>query len=464
MPDSFDDQLKDKLGSYEAPYDPADWTALQSRLDAPGRRRRRALWIALPLALSLGAGAIWWPFVSTQPDQKTTAGRNSAAEVIAGNDAAVSNKSIAGQSDNTGTEAAGFNVNGAPENRLSGNPGVAGNAPEASTTTTVPTKQIVRKGLSSNPTITDGQLMITAGVQDQAVNVKPTMGRDPFAIAVAPANSVGRLFYPEPVVPVALASNWIGPVERNEQDPTLARDRRLVNWAISGGAGLNAEYTAVGDGFRPGWDAGVGAEIWFKSGVFVSAGLRYGQYHFHQVDVGCGDPRAYGIQEPVHCPDAMLGDQGRWEVPLQAGYAWDLERIRGRFRISAGLTPQRVRKEEYRVEFHNPQPGVLLFYDPVTISVTSPSTDVLSFDANGLVESTSQFTVQPVGPQQSNISTKIHLAGEAGFGYEQFLAPSISLGIEPRIGVPFNRMTLGEGRAYYGGVAARLRWYPGMFR
>ena len=56
----FDQRFRDELSGFEAPYDPADWADLKSKLDAPARRRRRALWLAVPLAVGLSAGAFWW--------------------------------------------------------------------------------------------------------------------------------------------------------------------------------------------------------------------------------------------------------------------------------------------------------------------------------------------------------------------------------------------------------------------
>jgi hypothetical protein len=302
-----------------------------------------------------------------------------------------------------------------------------------------------------------GRPNATAGAAEKAA-VAETKG-----LEAAPKVAAREKHFPRPVDPMAAISDPTGPSDREwKQDPALKRVPRLLDVAVMGSVGLNAEYTAADDGFRPGQDVGVGAELWFRSGVFLSAGVFYGQYHFHQNDVACGNPISYGIKEPVHCPDALLGTRGRWEVPMQVGYGWELARARGRFRVAAGLTGQRIRQEDYDVEFHNAQPGVLLFYEPVTIALTESAPENLSFDAYGLVESSSQYTVQPVGPSERVANTKVNAAAEFSLGYEQFLARSFSLGIEPRVGIPFKTLPVTEGRAYYGGVAARLRWYPGL--
>ena len=546
----FDQRFSDELSGFEAPYDPADWADLKSKLDAPARRRRRALWLAVPLAVGLSAGAFWWfsqpngatsdaslavsesPLLPSSGSAEQSPGileNGVEHEASASADAvlesatlqnATKNSLKARGSEDIGSQAIGSQTrrSEAEDSNLRGSE--AGNLEVADLTTGVlknrplasekanksgatafqasnpanlesPPQSIAhrtsettsdRPGLSGQTNLDaaslknaeteqSSQLLVPGtdlpNARDAALNASSAdnagngvkTSEPPTELALT---SLANLHTPELVLPLEAQSHWSEPFARDEKDPTLQRNRRLVDWAVTSEMGMNAEYTAVGDGFRPGWDVGLGTEIWFKSGVFLSADLRYGEYHFHMSEVACGNPIAYGIKEPVHCPDAMLGNQVRWEIPIQVGYGWDLEGIRWRLRVSAGINSQRVRVEDYWVQFNNPEPGVLLFYEPVSIAVTDPNASTVSFDANDLLESTSQYTVQTVGPEERLISSKVQFAGEFGFGYEQFLAPSFSLGIEPRLGVPFNRLSLGDKRAYYGGVSARLRWYPGI--
>jgi|GEM_PF-1122043 len=493
MSDRLDPQFRDKLGKIEVPYDPADWASLQARLDAPARRRRTLLWLALPAAaLLLGTAAVlYWP----ERAGEQLAGSGQSLETPSAPDAERINQSgfsgegspAAGQVSTSEENTSALNDQPDAVAQRADQTGRADRAQRAGLAgRTVSGKRIERENISSAystsaayeasaayvASAADGAAGQDASVNKTAMRAAATSQlagkEEEAAAAVKTAETAAKVaerekYFPRPVDPMAAVSDPTGPSDREwEQDPTLKRGPRLLDVALMGSVGLNAEYTGADDGFRPGQDVGVGAELWFRSGVFLSAGVFYGQYHFHQNQVACGNPLNYGIKEPVHCPDALLGTRGRWEIPMQVGYGWELARARGRFRVAAGLTGQRVREEDYDVEFHNAQPGVLLFYEPVTIALTESAPENLSFDAYGLVESSNQYTVQPVGPSERVANTKVNAAAELSLGYEQFLAPSFSLGVEPRIGVPFRTLPISEGRAYYGGVAARLRWYPGL--
>ena len=473
MSDRLDPQFRDKLGNYEVPYNPADWASLQARLDAPTRRRRTLLWLGMPAAaVLLGVSAFFmWP---NQPGERAIqatgqlpleSSEGSAANEADAGDARTDDTTARSVLDRNEAQASAKNQSAKAvqaerkqqTKSRRNDPGEAGL--KANRSSEASSRANGQTNIGANSVRAEGTRPDALTRETQQSSVAESSVQE-----IAPQLALERQkFFPQPLDPMAAETDPTAPSDREwEKDPTLDRGRRLVDVALMGSVGLNAEYTAAGDGFRPGQDAGVGAELWFRSGVFLSAGLFYGQYHFHQNKVACGNPFSYGIKEPVHCPDALLGTQGRWEIPLQVGYGWNLARARGRFRVAAGITAQRVRQEDYNVEFHNAQPGVLLFYEPVTIAVTQSGAENLSFDAYGLVESTNEYTVQTVGPSERVLNTKINGAAELALGYEQFLAPSFSLGVEPRIGVPFNKLPVSDGRAYYGGVSARLRWYPGL--
>jgi hypothetical protein len=557
---SFDQRFRDALGDFEAPYEPGDWNALQDRLDAPARRRRRAVWIALPSLAALTALGVWW---LAQPDWNAVPGyhnpalaEQAAAEIpeasgegapgtviseapgAQGPEASDAEAPAAmaqspGLAENPGTRPAPSNGPGAQpanaataqspgaqpanaataqsRNAQPANAATCAKAPARSPQMQPPRKAPAAARKCSHPQSPGAQPANAATAQSR--NAQPANAATAQSPGAQPANAAtaqspgaqsttpdaapnraasggdlngstagNRLptasLLPEAKAallpaaslldPIAARSGWSQPDDRGdywvEADPTLPRGKRLSGWALSGALGGNAEYTGAGDGIRPGWDASLGAEAWFRSGVLLQAGLRYGHYHFHQSKVGCGNPVAHGLKEPVHCPDAMLGNQARWEVPVQVGYGWDMAQQRGRLRVFGGLTLQKVRSESYEVEFHQPQPGVLLYYEPVAIALIGPPPEVVSFDAAGLVQSSSQFTAQVVGSEERLLPRSLNMAAEFGLGYEQFLAPAISLGAEPHFGVPFQRLEMGGARAYYGGVTARLRWYPGLSR
>jgi hypothetical protein len=499
---SFDQRFRDALGGYEAPYDSSDWSAMQERLDAPARRRRRAAWIALPSLAALTALGVWWfaqPDWSAVPAYPNGSARHEAARESA--EAPVqpaepgwvqipaSKPELEGQtavSAGERPEAAGA-VGSASASAANPAPADAAQVGSASAANpALADAAQVGTASAANSALADAAQVGSAPANSSKARSNPAAARNTSAgqpadqgtaderafaapsPALPPALKTAQRAALFPLDPIAAHSDWAGPDDRGhtwiETDPTLPRDKRLSGWALSGALGGNAEYTGAGDGIRPGWDASLGAELWFRSGVLLQAGLRYGHYHFLQSQVGCGNPVAHGLKEPVHCPDAMLGDQARWEVPVQAGYVWDLARQRGRLRVFGGLTLQKVRSESYEVEFHQPQPGVLLYYEPVAIALIGPPPEVVTFDAAGLVESSSQYTAQVVGSEDRLLPSSLNMAAELGLGYEQFLGPSVSLGAEPHFGVPFQRLDMGGARAYYGGVTARLRWYPGLSR
>lgn len=455
--DAFDDKLRDKLSGWEAPYSAPDWKAMETLLGPPPRRRKRAAaWFALPLVIGLGAGLWWW--LDGSAEHPATGADSAAVAVIEQDERPARSEATgsAAQSDLQQETSVPASIESLP----------AESAGFSAPAATVANSHKKTYGVDASP--------LTRKNQTAALRPEKTALREQAVLSIAeiPAEqseaaevNVAEEILATLVEPVPADHLGEGSKGRiSDADPTLKKNRRLMHWAVSAASGLTAAYTGPGDGYRPGWEAGLGAEVQFRNGVLVATGIRYGDYHFQMNDVGCGNPVAYGIKEPVHCPDAMLGDQGRWEIPLYAGYVSDLEKIRGRIRAFGGFTVRRTRTEDYWVQFNNASPSMPLFYEPVSITVTDPEAGTLVFNADGLVESTSQYTVQPVGPEQTLISTSIGFAAEAGFGYEQFLAPSVSLGIEPRFGIPFKKLDITDRRAYYGGLSARIRWYPTIRR
>ncbi len=522
MSEKFDRSIKDKLSAYEAPYDAEDWADLERSLPLPGqsRWRRAALWFSAAALVGLGLG-IWWLWPDGSTEQLSSGGVSSPVQVQespfdepasgahSGSLMPDGSKGVFG----SGPAADGLDAGAARESKA-----VSTGSKDAGSTAALPPKKEMANptgGAASEPAKTSqapqqrqGSAPSNTSAAAQASAAKPptspaqTAAQTPSNVAAlplaqAPPNAAAPPSAQEPPnaadpplartpptspvqsissakpgaqvplslhpAPTILASGYNpGDFERLEPDPTLRKQGKPLQWALYGAVGMNAEYTGPGDGFSPGYDMGLGAELWLRQGLFLSAGLRFGEYHFHQNQVACGNPRAYGIKEPVHCPDAMLSEQLRWEAPVHVGYGWDFERIRGRMRVAAGVVARWVEQEQFTVQYKNPQPGVLLFYAPVTIAVAANDLDLLSFDAHNLVENSQQNTVQPLGPGTDPIAPKLSWGGELSFGYEQFLAPGISLGIEPRFGMAFSTLPVSEGRAYYGAASARLRWYPGM--
>ena len=79
MPDNFEHRLREKLGGYEAPFEPDDWSALSARMDAAGRKADRRVGLALlflVMAGALGLG-LWY-----QADLRS--GRVPSAEAVVG--------------------------------------------------------------------------------------------------------------------------------------------------------------------------------------------------------------------------------------------------------------------------------------------------------------------------------------------------------------------------------------------
>lgn len=285
--------------------------------------------------------------------------------------------------------------------------------------------------------------------------------------------------WPAPVDPIAAqAGPYLEPEPRNtaldadfgKRDPSL--QKAPLRYTLTFGPDLNAAITGVGDALKPSWDLSLSGELWFPKQVFISAGLRYGMYRFHKVNVQCGNHEAHGVSDHVHCPDAMTGNQALWEIPLRVGYGLDVAKGKGRIRAFAGVSARVQRAADYAVEFHNVGAGDTLFFDPVVITVAetgtyehianySYDTDVLESMANA----SNNFVADPATSNSNdalNTSNKrTSLALEFGLGYEQFLGPNVSLGVEPRLALPLQALPMNNGRAYHVAAGALLRWYPG---
>jgi hypothetical protein len=132
-----------------------------------------------------------------------------------------------------------------------------------------------------------------------------------------------------------------------------------------------------------------------------------------------------------------------------------------------GLTTRIRRAADYSVEFHDVHAGDTLFFDPVVINVAGHPAQTqasnYSYDTDMFEAlTTGASAMAPTSVAAEPVRTRTSLAVELGFGYEQFLAPGVSLGVEPRIDVPLSRLPMGGGRAYHLATTAVVRWYPGQ--
>jgi hypothetical protein len=534
MPDRFEQRLREKLGGYEAPFEPDDWSALSARMDAAERKPDRRVGYAVlvaALAGALGLG-LWYqadlrsgrvPGAETATgltaeDARPAAGRPaptttpaataSAAERAANAEGpsaiasdATADAGNAPASPGTTPGTAGFRpASGAsgtsaaapaderpsPRRTPAAGPSAATTrTPSASDPAPVAANRSGRPATSSSTVVEPRETDVRSGARwadelPPSVNA-PVAGAALSAAAAGnttagPGTTAGTALSPEAVHPLAADALAGGlddrPVDRSWPGvPEPERDFSLrkppVRFALAGGPGLNAAMTGLGDGFRPAWDLGLAGEAWFSDRVFISAGLRYGVYRFHQVQVQCGDHAAHGLSENVHCPDAMLGDESLWEFPVRAGAAMDLAEGRGRLRGFVGLTTRIRRAADYSVEFHDVRAGDTLFFDPVVINVAGHPAQTqasnYSYDTDMFEAlTTGASTMAPTSVAAEPVRTRTSLAVELGFGYEQFLAPGVSLGVEPRIDVPLSRLPMGGGRAYHLATTAVVRWYPGQ--
>jgi hypothetical protein len=523
MPDRFEQRLRETLKGYEVPFEPDDWSALSARMDAAGRKADRRVGLALLFLIMAGAlglglwyqadlrsgrvpgaeAAVGLTAEDARPAPERPAPAPAGTASTADRPANAEGLSAAANADapagsGTTPSTAGFrpargNSAAAPADdppsprrtpaaepfaAPTRTPSVADSAPAAanrsgrpataSSTVAEPRETDVRPGARWADGLPPSVNAPVAGAASRAAVAGNA--------AASPGTTLGATPSPEAVHPLAADALAGGlddrPVDRSWPGvPQPERDFSLrkppVRFALAGGPGLNAAMTGLGDGFRPAWDLGLSGEAWFSDRVFVSAGLRYGVYRFHQVQVQCGDHAAHGLSDNVHCPDAMLGDERLWEFPIRAGAAMDLAEGRGRLRGFVGLTTRIRRAADYSVEFHDVHAGDTLFFDPVVINVAGHPAQTqasnYSYDTDMFEAlTTGASAMAPTSVAAEPVRTRTSLAVELGFGYEQFLAPGVSLGVEPRIDVPLSRLPMGGGRAYHLATTAVVRWYPGQ--
>jgi hypothetical protein len=268
----------------------------------------------------------------------------------------------------------------------------------------------------------------------------------------------------DPAYPVGLiaASSDDPVIQLTEEDRTELARKGKLRLVFSPSVGLNSTHTEVLGGFSPSWDAGFSVEMQFRERVSLTTGIRYGQYAFAQTKVGCGDPASAGLSaDMVNCPASLDGDIGTLEVPVRVDWLIPLKKTPGNFRVFGGLTGQYRNSQNYEVRFEDFQAGDVLYFPPTIVEVAN-NVGVATYTLNIDEEASLASAAPPVGSAESTyVSKRFTVAGELGFGYEQFLSKQTSLAIEPRLTVPFSRLEINDRRNATMGVNARLRFYIG---
>ena len=506
----FDRALRDKLGDYRAPYNPDDWARMQEQLDGkPGKKRGGYLLPAL-LLLLLGAGVVGWSFWNPggegrnmvaagqeqesqqQSEETSEENRESDSELdaeqgsLAASTAEQQNTSspISSEldrehrmSDFAPELQSAASTTASRENETTRQPNAIADQSSASgLSTATPQGESALEDAAGNtaPSFEDfamgtvaGRVKRDAGSEEEG-DAEVEEDEPLFSSSMYDPEFRARLvdkldekFAPQIAVSTIAASSDDPVIQLTEEDRTELARKGKLRLVLSPSVGLNSTHTEVLGGFSPSWDAGFSLEMQFRERVSLTTGIRYGQYAFAQTKVGCGDPASVGVPYTVNCPASLDGEIGTFEIPIRIDWLIPLKKTPGNFRLFGGLSGQYRNSQHYEVRFEDFQAGDVLYFPPIIVEVAN-NVGVATYTLNIDEEADLAFAVPPVGSAESTyVSKRFTVAGELGFGYEQFLSKQTSLAIEPRLTVPFSRLEINDRRNATMGVNARLRFYIG---
>ncbi|MFT7589070.1 MAG: hypothetical protein ACI959_001284 [Limisphaerales bacterium] len=492
----MDQNLKNKLDQIQAEYNPADWSAMNDMLD--GKDRTAIAWwrsnyaiAALLLLFVGGLGAMLYfntlssddssiDLISSKSNSQSEQEINSsetnseAAKAIIENSDITKSKTLDNNSDPTLLNSTATNsLSSTNDNAVSDNNSLASSAPILGSNSLAKNKSTYSSGQADHvETVSSSspQLTGTHAEIDMVAAIAANHGDAGFN----DINSSGIELVSNYPVPWVRASNlafdpeskdFLNPKEvASFQSPKSKKRKAAVHFALIAQGGLNSAYTALGDGFRPSWDAGIGAELHVNK-VFFQSGVRYGKYQFDQTEVACYDGiNNFGLTpSQVTCASNLRGDISMLEIPLAIGFRKPLKKGNGQFRFYAGPVVQLYKSYDYLVRFEDVKAGETLFFDPYIITSIDAQTEVevaLSSLGDGRdIQALVGTDIQDPGALNGK-NSNLSLAIEAGFGYEQFLGKKVSLSAEPRITLPTNTLLINDRRTMVASVTAKLRWYP----